>query len=113
MTSARLRWSPKQIAGVLLRLRRLVSHFPLLFLMTIALSTPLGFLSSYLAMEHNPQGTFCAYVARGGIGNAISWNEPCVIRWLPLTMVFFSWFVAQIVILVLARSAWRALRGIQ
>ena len=113
MTRTRLWRIPNQIFRPLLSARRHVPRFSVWVLATVALSISLGLLASYLALEHNPQEAFCVYVARGGVGNFTSWNEPCAIRWLPLTIVFFSWFAAQVAISVVARSAWRALRGMQ
>jgi hypothetical protein len=72
----------------------------------IMVALPFSLFACYAALEHNPQGEFCEYVAPGSTVNYTSQGSPCSIRWNEMGMVFGSWLTAQLLVFSIAHAAW-------
>ena len=70
-----------------------------------------GVLVSYVALEHNPQGEFCAYVNVGAFANYSAQGQPCLISWADIGWVFFPWLIAASIVFFYAPFIlWRLAR---
>jgi hypothetical protein len=76
----------------------------------VVLAIPLALFASFAALSHNTQEEFCAYVAAGATGNYTSQGSPCNIDWQSVSLVFGSWFVAQMIVFTIIHAFWISAR---
>lgn len=71
---------------------------------SLVLGTLAGAATAHMALEHNPQGVYCAYVPKGQSGNYTSQGDECnvIIGNLGPLVVFNAVFVSAIFLLPLA-----------
>jgi hypothetical protein len=71
----------------------------------------------YMALDHNPQGEFCAYVEEGEPANWSSQGGPCNILWIEIGRFWLASAVVATPFLLLpllvlsVRRLWRSSRG--
>ncbi|MEO8390239.1 hypothetical protein [Polaromonas sp.] len=80
-------------------------------LIPLLVALPLALFASYAALQHNPQGEFCAYVAHAASANYMHEGMACDIQGGALGLVLGSWLFVQVLIGTVARVVLSAFRG--